>query len=113
MHAVLFAPLMMVIVLCLALDLRRQRGGVGTDEEFAHATALERRLVVSGDGAERRREIRQAVGRPCAASVLGRPETRLEGRILDLSRSGMRIAVTGSFPARADINVEWGANCFV
>ncbi len=112
--AIVFLPVMMIaIALCLVLNPRRP-GQVGGDEEFVHAAALGRRaLLDETEGSERRRESRYAVDQECTALILGHEESRTGCRIIDVSRSGMRIAITGSLPPDAQINVEWGQEFFV
>jgi hypothetical protein len=111
---IVFLPVMMfAIALCLVFNPRRP-GRVGGDEEFVHAAALGRRdLLHEPEGAERRRESRYEVDQECTASVLGNEDSRTACRIINVSRSGMRIAVSGSFPPDSQINVEWGKEFFV
>jgi hypothetical protein len=69
--------------------------------------------LVATSARERRREERIEVARVCTASVLGREETRTSGRVLNVSRSGMRIAVAGSFVKGAQVMVEWEDEFFI
>lgn len=113
--AILALPLcMLAVLLCLMGNARRRLRWAGGDDEFARAATLGRRAMLpEGAVEERRREQRFAVEQTCTASVLGCEESRAECRILDVSRSGMRIAVSGLFPVNAQIHVERGDRFFV
>lgn len=78
-------------------------------EEAAHAAAMDRRRR----GAGRQRERGWRFSRPPAtARVLG-DEKRAPCRIVNTSRSRMRIALKGPFPVGAQVHVEWDGEFFV
>ena len=62
---------------------------------------------------ERRREERYETDRECTVSVLGEGDTRTACRVLNHSRSGMRIATTVKFSAKSQLMVEWETGFFV
>jgi hypothetical protein len=98
----------------VALNFRRRGARVGEDAEFSEAAVLGRRvLLATGALPERRTEPRRQVELTGTASVLGCEETRTRCRIINVSRSGMRIALDGALPPDAQINVEWGSEFFV
>lgn len=113
--AILILPVCMLAVLLFLMgNAQRRLRRVGGDDEFARAATLGRRAMLPGGAPEeRRREQRFAVEEACTAAVLGCEESRIACRILDVSRSGMRIAVSGSFPRNAQVHVERGGNYFV
>lgn len=62
---------------------------------------------------ERRREKRYPIGESCMVSILGQEESHTTCTLINVSRSGIRIAVDPAFPINAQINVEWGTTYFV
>lgn len=112
--AILILPVcMLALLLCLMGNAHQRLRRVGGDDEFMRAARLGRRVMLAGGAVEeRRREQRFAVEETCTAGVLGE-ESRIACRILDISRSGMRIAVNGSFPGNAQVHVERGGDYFV
>jgi hypothetical protein len=44
---------------------------------------------------------------------MGFPDSRTPCEIVDMSRVGMRIRVSNSFPVGSQINVQWGEQFFV
>jgi hypothetical protein len=63
--------------------------------------------------AERRREERVDVSRAGTAMVLGQEETRTSCRVLNVSRSGMRMAAAHDFTVGIQVMVEWENEFFV
>lgn len=110
MTILVLSALLLAMVFGIVAMSNRRAPQRGADEEFAHAAALERRLRTTR---ERRREKRIDVSRQCTAAVLGEEETRTRCRVLDISRSGMRIATTGALDACAQVIVEWDNEFFV
>lgn len=109
--ALLLLPVFLLsVIIGMVLTSSRRSGRVGGDDEFVHAAAVLRR---QSSGAERRRERRREINRSCTACILGEEETRAACRIVDVSRSGMRIASSAQFPTAAQIIVEWGSEFFV
>jgi hypothetical protein len=88
---------------------------MGRQEELAHSRALANRNSISNHRPrERRKERRYAVSETSVkASVLGDQRAAMDCRIIDISRSGMRIAVPQLVPQHAQISVAWGNDCFV
>jgi hypothetical protein len=115
----LMLPFLPVALLSLFLLLEWRsawrRGRLGREEELAHARALARRKSSSEDRPrERRKEGRHAVSATSVtASVLGEERVAMGCRILDISRSGMRIALSQPLPPNAQVSVAWGNECFV
>jgi hypothetical protein len=76
-------------------------------------------MVISIDSAarrsvDRRQEPRHPVDDSCAtAAVMGFPDSRTLCQIVDVSRAGMRIRVSNSFPVGTQIHVQWGEQFFV
>jgi hypothetical protein len=110
----LFAVLGLSLVL-LEWRLARRKSRQGHEEELAHKGALTRRKLSPEERTpERRKERRYAVAAvPVTASVLGDGGAAMDCRILDVSRSGMRIAISQPLPQNAQISVAWGNQCFV
>jgi hypothetical protein len=109
--ALLVVPLLLLTVIAGVVTLSNRRiTSQGSDEEFVHAAALLRRETA---GAERRREPRHEVKRACTVCILGEETTRTSCRILDVSRSGMRITSEAEFPENSQVIVEWGREFFV
>jgi len=98
--------LIVILVFHCSRLLRRSDG----DEESAHALALERRQK---SAPERRRQHRYSSDRSANASILGRDDAALDCRILDISRSGMRIVIPEPMPMGAQVNVAWENQFFV
>jgi hypothetical protein len=114
MTLLLLPVLILAINLCLIALTQRRRKRAGADEEFALAASLGRSaLLPAAETSERRSESRYALEQSCTASILGSEDTRAECRIINMSRSGMRIVVPAYFPAQGQINVEWADKFFV
>ena len=109
--AILLLPsVLLTVIFCMVATSSRRMHRRGQDEEFAHSAALARRHLST---AERRREDRCNVPRLCTAAVLGQEETRTPCRVLNVSRSGIRIAVCREFAMDAQVIVEWKREFFV
>lgn len=81
---------------------------VGASEEAAHSAAVKKRHAA-------RRERRHSLDRPAFASVLGETGPKKRCRIVNVSRSGMRIAAAQDFgfPAAAQVQVHCDGEFFV
>jgi hypothetical protein len=77
-------------------------------EESAHSTA-----AVKRQGLDTRREARYESDRAATVSVLGDPNRQASCRVVNVSRSGLRIASTRNFAKGTQVNVQWGAEFFV
>lgn len=63
---------------------------------------------------ERRCEPRYALDGSCGVtSILGDPDSRTLCRIVDVSRTGLRIRLNTPFPVGAQVNVQYGERFFV
>jgi hypothetical protein len=98
------------LILILVFHSSRRKARAGGGEEAAHAAALQRRHRAAS---ERRREPRQEVRDHAKASVLGGALENLDCRIVNVSRSGMRITLPQPVPIGAQLNVAWGSEFFV
>ena len=78
-------------------------------EEAAHAAISERR----SKALETRREARYVSDQCGIASVLGEPGRQAPCRIINASRSGLRIACDRLFPKGTQLCVQWGHEFFV
>jgi hypothetical protein len=108
---VLAGAVILIVVLSVVLGsaLRAPRA----DEESAHARALARRQAAERVEADRRLERRYRIKETRgAAAVLGREENAV-CRIINVSRSGMRIALREPLPPEAQVNVTWEDKFFV
>ena len=110
MVILLFPLFLFSVIVGMVLTSSRRRGKQGADDEFAYAVAYLRR---ESSDVERRREPREEVMRRCTASLLGQEETRTACRVLNVSRSGMRIAVGAEFAKDVQVIVEWDNEFFV
>jgi hypothetical protein len=101
--------LIVVLFVVLGSALRAPRA----DEESAHARALTRRQAAERAETDRRQERRYRIkGTQGTAAVLGRDESAA-CRIINVSRSGMRIALRKPLPPEAQVNVTWEDKFFV
>jgi hypothetical protein len=90
-------------VLFTCVSSRRRTNRLQDSEESAHALASERR-------SEHRYGWKQV---PATAVLLGDIGMRMDCRIVDASRSGMRIALPVPMPVGHQVCVEWGSDFFV
>ena len=86
-----------------------QPGAVRDSEEMAHAAAAENK----GPFLETRREARYRTERFGTASLMGESNRQVPCRIINASRSGLRIASGREFPKGAQVCVQWGEQFFV
>ena len=77
-------------------------------EESAHSTAAAKR-----QGLDTRREARYESDRPATASVLGDPNRQSPCRVVNVSRSGLRITSARNFAKGTQVHVQWGDEFFV
>ena len=110
MVILLFPVFLFSVIVGVVMTSSRRKGNRGADDEFAYAVAYLRR---EKSDTERRREPREEVVRACTASVLGQEETRTACRVLNVSRSGMRISVGAELARDAQVIVEWDHEFFV
>jgi hypothetical protein len=111
MFWVLAGAVVLILVLCVALRSRLR--APRSDEETAHSRALIRRQEAARAESDRRRERRYRIkGTVGAVTVLGR-ETGVPCRIINVSRSGMRIAACEPLPGEVQVNVTWEDKFFV
>ena len=82
---------------------------VRDSEESAHSTAASKK----GQALETRRETRYRTERSGMASILGDLNRQAPCRIINTSRSGLRITSTRQFPKGAQVCVQWGEEFFV
>jgi hypothetical protein len=68
--------------------------------------ALAHALFASEEGAERRTEIRYPAQDPAELEILPGPSEPIFGTILDVSRSGLRVALSQRFDRGAQIKVK-------
>jgi hypothetical protein len=106
----LLSSMLLATVLYLILHSLWRLAAIGVDEEYAHASALERRRKLSLEPA---RKQRCPINRRATASILGSGEDGIDCRILKVSRAGMRIAVRLPMPLGEQINVAWENEFFV
>lgn len=84
------------------------------DHQFEESGVLGRQMLLAGHIAgERRAETRYPIGESCVVSVLGDEQSRTSCTLINVSRSGLRIAVDADFPTSGELNVEWGSAFFV
>jgi hypothetical protein len=102
--------MLLATILYLILHSLWRLAAIGADEEYVHASALERRRKLSLEPA---RKQRCPINRRATASVLGSGEDGIDCRILKVSRAGMRIAVRRPMPLGEQINVAWEDEFFV
>ena len=102
-----------ILIVVLIAVLRSALHGPRADEESAHARALVRRQAAEGTTVDRRQERRYRLkGTQGTAAVLGQEESSA-CRIINVSRSGMRIALRDPLPPEAQVNVTWEDKFFV
>jgi hypothetical protein len=77
-------------------------------EESAHSTAAEKR-----QGLDTRRENRYASDLPATVSALGGAQRQSPCRVVNVSRSGLRLVSTREFAKGAQVHVQWGEQFFV
>src|SRR5690242_11747416 len=95
-------------VLLTVLRTPSRSKALGESEEAAHSAAAKKTLPL-----ETRRETRYRSERSGTASILGDPTRQAPCRIINTSRSGLRIASPRSFPKGAQVCVQWGEEFFV
>jgi hypothetical protein len=111
MFWVLAGAVILIVILSVVLlsALRTPR----SDEESAHSRALSRRQAAERAEADRRRERRYRIkGTQGTATILGEEESAA-CRIINVSRSGMRIALRAPLPPESQVNVTWDDKFFV
>lgn len=103
------AALLFGLILLAAFRGSRIPHSLGASEESAHRAAAERRKTL-----DNRRERRWPVW-PAAAtvSVLGEPGRPAPCRIVNTSRSGLRIAAPRDFPNGFQLQVQRGEEFFI
>ena len=82
---------------------------VHDSEERAHTTSASKK----GLALETRRETRYRTERSGMASILGDLNRQVPCRIINTSRSGLRITSSREFPKGAQVCVQWGEEFFV
>ena len=106
MFLAVFATLVFGIVLLGALRTARNSNSVRASEESAHSTAVKKRRRA-------RREPRYRFHRSAYATILGEQASTTACRILNVSRSGMRVATKQKFPQGVQIQVQWDEEFFI
>ena len=106
----LLPSMLLATILYLILHSLWRPAALGVDEEYAHASALERRRKLSLEPA---RKQPCPINRRATASVLGSGEDGIDCHILKVSRAGMRIAVRRPMPLGEQIYVAWENEFFV
>ena len=96
-------------VLLTALRNPSRSKAVRNSEELAHAAAAARK----SSALQTRRESRYRADRSGLASILGDPSHQAPCRIVNASRSGLRIESSRHFPKGAQVCVQWGEEFFV
>src|SRR5579872_4601886 len=96
-----------IVVLTVLRNPKTSRA-LWASEQSAHSTAAEKR-----QGLETRREARYASDWPATASVLGDPHRQSPCRVVDVSRSGLRLASPRNFVKGSQVHVQWGSEFFV
>lgn len=97
------------IIVLAALKAPRMSKALWASEESAHETAVEKRSRAG----EIRRESRFRSDRSAFASVLGDLNEPLPCRVVNASRSGLRIASGRDFTKGSQVCVQWGDEFFV
>jgi len=100
--------LFLAVVLLAVVKTSQAPNALRASEEAAHSAAVERRAHH-----ESRREPWRSVGRAATASLLGDSRPKTTCRIINTSRSGLRIASARTFPKGAQVHVQWGEYFFV
>ncbi|GEM_PF-3383253 len=96
------------VVVLTVLKMPKPSKALLQSEESAHSTAAARRAPV-----DTRREPRYRSDRSATAALLGDSSRHSACRILNLSRSGMRLASRRSFLKGSQLCVQWGDEFFV
>ncbi|MBZ5578944.1 MAG: PilZ domain-containing protein [Acidobacteriia bacterium] len=97
------------VVLFTVLRTSQAPNALRASEEAAHSAEVERRARRM----DSRREARHRVERSGTATVLGDAQSKAPCRIVNASRSGLRIASARSFRQGAQVHVQWGDRFFV
>ena len=97
------------IALLMVLRISNGNKAVRESEESAHSAAADKR----SRALEARRETRYSAEQVASASLLGEPGRQVACRIINASRSGLRIASIRQFPRGAQVCVQWGEEFFV
>jgi hypothetical protein len=97
-----------VVVLTVLRNPKTSRA-LWTSEQSAHSAAAAKRT----NGLNTRRETRYRWDRAASASILGDPNRQTDCRVVNVSRSGIRIASTRNFAKGAQVHVQWGDEFFV
>jgi PilZ domain-containing protein len=106
MFPVVFATLIFGIVLTVVLRRAGNSDALRISEESAHSVALKKRRRA-------RREPRYRFHHSAYVSILGAAPSTTACRILNVSRSGMRIATQEKFPRGIQIQVQWDDEFFI
>ena len=96
-----------VVVLTVLRNPKTSRA-LWASEQSAHSNAAEKR-----QGLDTRRESRYASDLPATVSVLGGAQRQSPCRVINVSRSGMRLASTRDFAKGEQVHVQWGGEFFV
>jgi hypothetical protein len=105
----IYGAMLLGVVMLTVLKSPNRSKAVRESEESAHSTAAEKR----GLAIEARREMRYPAERLATVSVLGEPNRQASCRIINTSRSGLRIGSSRQFPKGAQVCVQWGEEFFV
>ena len=97
------------LVVLTVLKTPRTPKTLWTSEESAHSAAAARRA----ESPETRRETRYRTDRSATASVLGDPNRQTPCRVVNASRSGLRIVSNHYFVKGDQVCVQWGEEFFV
>lgn len=104
----IFWALAFGIMLTLMMAPKRSRAVCVSVQPARFAAAEE-----GSGGVEARREMRYRADRSATASIMGAPENQYDCRVLNLSRSGLRIVSNHAFPKGSQVCVQWGDEFFV
>jgi hypothetical protein len=96
-------------VVLTVLKMPTSSKSVLASEESAHSTAADKRVTAINS----RREARYQSERPASVALLGDSSRQSACRIVNVSRSGMRITSTRNFPKGSQVCVQWGDEFFV
>ena len=96
-----------VVVLTVLRNPKTSRA-LWASEQSAHSTAAEKR-----QGLETRRETRYDSDWPAIAAVLGGAPRQSPCRVVNVSRSGLRLVSTRNFTKGEQVHVQWGSEFFV
>ena len=97
------------VLLLMMLRSSDATKAVGESEESAHSAAADKR----SQALDTRRETRYAKERSASVSMLGEADRQAPCRIVNSSRSGLRIASSRQFPRGSQLCVQWGEEFFV